>query len=213
MLLLGSAKTYLCEQLNLTWTLMSERKKQIVSLLKKAGTALGMAGLFTFLSIFPGLGYHGEAATQIIEKDPVLPGFWIVEAQCNVSFNPFLFPYSWVSGTGNLYKARFRFLSVPTYAGYEFKVPVWRSTEELNEEAIIIVLVNRLVPNFLPSFFILFAIALLEQKLLYLCLFGGIIGFLVGSVLGSVLGLAIMVFLTYYVMPKFKVFEFIYKYL
>jgi len=113
--------------------------------------ALGIAVLFGFLGIFPSLGYHGEVNTQVVDRDPW--GFWIVSAECNVSFNPVLYPFSWISGRG-LYSTAFEFVSVPTYVGYEFKYPAWRSSAELSEEAIIIVLVNHIMMNFIPNLFL-----------------------------------------------------------
>lgn len=184
--------------------LMSKRRKQVILILRKLLIALGVALLFSFLGLFSGLGYYGEASTRTLDKDRM--GFWLVEANCNISFNPFLYPFSWLSGKG-YFSESFQFLSVPTYVGFDVKYPAWRSTEELNEEAILRVIMNSVVVNIPSNFFMLLAIGIMEQQLLYLCVFGGIIGFLIGQVLGSVLGLIAVIFIAYYLMPKLNILD------
>ncbi len=189
---------------------MLRRRQQIVSVLRQILIAFGIAALFALLSIFPSLGYHGSASTEVVDRDYL--GFWIVDANYSIALNPVLYPFSWASGRGS-YSSAFQFVSVPTYSGYEYRFPVWRSSAELNEEAIIIVLIQNIIRNFVPNVFVLTAIGFLRRQALYFVLFGGIIGFAVGSAIGSVVGLSVAALIVYFIVPRVEVLKSLREYI
>lgn len=179
--------------------LSAKPKGKLLSYVKKIVVALGIALLFALLGIFSGLGYLGEADVQEVDRDP--SGFWWVHAQCNISYNPFLYSFLWLGGQG-YFSGNVVYLSVPTYVGSEFKFPLWRSSAELEEEVILRLVLNNLLVNIPFNFAILVMIELMKIRDLYLCLFGGIVGFPIGGPIGAVAGFFSGVLVVMLVVPR-----------
>lgn len=169
--------------------------------MRKLAVALAIAGLFALLSIFPRIGYLGEADVKVIARDPF--GFWLVLARCNMSYNPFLYGFSWLAGSGQ-FSGTFRYVSVPTYAGGGFPAPVWRNTPELQDEALIRLVLTQLYMNIPYNFIILLVVELTRMRDVYLCLIGGVIGFPFGGPLTALAGFFAGVFLIVFIMPRVR---------
>jgi len=159
---------------------------------KKAVIALGIAALFMLLSLFSSLGYLGEA--KIEKKQDMGWGFWLITTRANMTFNPFLYSLSWLRGQGHLSMFKFSFLSIPQFGGGEFKVPMWRSPQELADEAILRLALSQLYINLLYNFGILLVIEFGKLRKLYFGLIGGIIGFPIGGIAGFPVGATIGAF-------------------
>lgn len=170
-------------------------------LLRRIIVAGGFALLMAVVAILPRLGYIGDALAVPVEKHPT--GFWWVDIDCNMSYNPFVYAFSWVSGRGQVSRS-FSIISVPTYAGGEFKQPVWRSDSELAEEGILTLILYEVPINILPNFFILIAIELLRTRELYICLIGGIFGFPFGGPIAAFIGFFSGVLTVFLVLPRLK---------
>jgi hypothetical protein len=155
------------------------------SLLKKAVVAGGFAFFIAVLATLPRLGYFAE--TLAVKRGQSSTGFMLVDIDCNISYNPFVYAFSWVSGRGQ-FSASFSIVSVPTYIGGDIKFPKWRSDSELAQEGIIVLILHEIPINFLPNFIILIGIELAKMRELYICLAGGIFGFPFGGPIAAFIG-------------------------
>lgn len=187
-----------------------KRKRKFLSFIRKLVIGLLFTGLFALLSIFPNLGYFGEASTSVKAKDPT--GFWLVSANCNVTYNPFLYSFSWLLRSGSFSGLTFTFVSYPTYGGGPTPSPLWRTPKELEEEAILGLILDQVFLNLPFNFILLLVIEFGKLRELYICLFGGIIGFPfggmvgfpVGGVIGAVTGFSVGILVIVFLLPKLK---------
>ena len=157
--------------------------------------ALGITGFFSLLSILPSLGYVGEA--YISKQSYGLEGAgWLkVIANCNMTYNPFLYSFTWLGGRG-VSSDSLIFWSKPTWTGTGI---AWRSQEDLKDEAIIRTILGQLLVNIPFNFVLILLIGLTGMQDLYLCLIVGIISFLFGGTIGALAsffaGLSLVVFI------------------
>jgi len=191
--------------------LENKRKAQVFSYLRKIAIALGIAALFFILSLYPSLGYFGEADTSVRARDPM--GFWLVYAKANMTYNPFLYSLTWLRGEGILTDRSFIFISYPVYVGGgEGSHPVWRTPQELEEEATIRLVLSQLYLNLIYNFAIVLVIEIGKLRSLYFCLIGGIIGFPIGGIggipfgatLGAVAGFVGGILSIIFVLPRLR---------
>jgi len=152
-----------------------------ISYLRKVVLALGITVFFSILSLFPSLGYFGEASTSKLGYGSEGVGWLKVSANCNMTYNPFLYSFTWLGGRG-VSSDSFIFWSKPTWTtgGIE-----WRSPEDLRDEAIIRTVLGQLLVNIPFNFILILLIVLTRMQDLYLCLIVGIIGFLLGGPIGA----------------------------
>jgi hypothetical protein len=177
-------------------------KKQIVFFGTKIIIVLGITLFFALLAIFAGLGYFGAAHTKVIER--YSSGYWLVDASCNITYNPFLYAFSWSTGRGR-FSANFTIVSTPTFVGGgETRHPLWRTPADLDEEATIAVILTEVFINIPCNFVIILAIELTKTRYFYLCLFGGAIGFSAGEVAGSIVGFFVGALLIAFVLPRLR---------
>jgi hypothetical protein len=181
---------------------MSKWKSRLKLFGKRLGVALLVTGLFTLLAIFPNLGYFGKASTQVTKQEE--SGIWIVDANCDILYDPFLYPLAWLSGQGHLV-TNFTFVSIPSFAGSgENAYPVYRHPQELDDDAITIRTTNEISSGIPYVFLILLAVGLAVGWDSYLYFVGGIVGFAVGGVVGTVVGFFAGALLILYVLPRLK---------
>lgn len=177
-------------------------KKQIVFFGTKIIIVLGITLSFALLAIFAGTGYSGAAHTKVIERDP--SGYWLVDASCNITYNPFLYAFSWSTGRGR-FLANFTFVSTPTFVGGgETRHPLWRTPADLDEEATLAVILTEVFINVPCNFVIILAIELTKTRYFYFGLFGGTIGFSAGKVVGSIVGFFVGALLIAFVLPRLR---------
>jgi len=177
-------------------------KRQIMLFGKKIVIALGISLFFALLAIFAQLGYFGTAHTEVRERQP--SGYWLVDASCNISYNPFLYAFSWSTGRGQ-FSDDFLMVSAPTYVGGgDIRYPVWRKPADLEEEAILLLVLRETFINIPFNFVAILAIELTKTHDLYFCLLGGIVGFPIGKVVGSIVGFSVGALLILFVLPRLK---------
>lgn len=177
-------------------------KKQIIFFGTKIIIVLGITLFLALLAIFAGLGYSGAAHTKVIERYP--SGYWLVDASCNITYNPFLYGFSWSTGRG-WFSDNFTIVSTPTFVGGgETRHPLWRTPADLEEEATISVILREVFINIPWNFVIILAIELTKTRYFYFCLFGGTIGFSAGEVVGSIVGFFVGALLIAFVLPRLR---------
>lgn len=179
---------------------LSARREKTKSLVTKIAIAFGISLLFALLAIIPPLGYTGKAQVKVLERH--WTGYWLFDANFSITFNPFVYPLSWLIGYGNPSGA-FLFISAPTYVGGgDFTYPVWRSPADLEDEAIIKITLKEIPLNILYNFGVFLVVELTRLRVLYFCILGGVLGFPIGGLIGAVIGLSVGALLGIYVIPR-----------
>jgi uncharacterized PurR-regulated membrane protein YhhQ (DUF165 family) len=96
-------------------------------------------------------------------------------------------------------------VSTPTYVGGgDNRYPLWRTPADLEEEAILSVVLMEVFINIPCNFGVILAIELTKTRYLYFCLFGGIIGFSIRLVAGSIVGFFVGALLIVFVLPRLR---------
>ncbi len=182
-----------------------KREHNLIFYLKRFAVAVGMALLFSFISLYPGLGYDGKAEVRIVSTSYQLL-YRDIEVNCNITYNPLLFPLSWLINKGQS-SYYFVMRTAPSGAG-QFGI-TWSSLEEAKEDALLIVVLNELFINipFLLSIFL--AVELINVRSIYLCFLGGILGFLITSSLGAIVGFLLVLSIVVLLIMKYKVKRFV----
>jgi len=158
-------------------------RRWLLPLVRKLLFTIGVLLIFTILSIFPNFSYVGEARFVGIEGSDVF-GFLWVHTSLNITYNPFLYTFSWLTGNG-YYSGDFFFISKPTYYSKgEAPVPVHRKPEDLEAEAIDHAVFRQLGINVLYNFVLLFIIRLLNWQDFYISMIMGAVSFSLGGLVG-----------------------------
>jgi len=189
-----------------------QKKKLFVSVLKKFVIAVVPTLFFGLMALIPPVGYTVQTHLYSMEKHYELAGtsdyiFAVANFNCNASFNPLLYPVSWLSGKGRV-QGNFSMIYLPfwtislTKEGEKYYVPRWGKLKVIESEAAMKVVLETLLGN-LPFLFVLFfATELTGRRKIYALFFGGGVGFVFG-VLGVVAGL-LVVFSTVFLLPKLR---------
>lgn len=160
-----------------------------------------MALLFSLFSLYPRLGYNGEATVRIVKTSYQLL-YRDVEVKCNITYNPLLFPFSWLINRGQS-SYHFVMRTAPMGVG-EFGI-TWSSLEEVKEDALLVVTLNELFINIPFLLFAFLAIELMNLRSLYLGFFGGIIGFSIAGLLGAIIGFLLISFIALLLVRKLEI--------
>lgn len=175
--------------------------------LKRIVIVLGFTSFLVFLSIFPNVGYFGTANVdrEDVVKVYISPfeRYAIVNYTYNITYNPFLFPLTWLRGGGHA-SGISSMLTLPKSIAMQgpFAVAKWPSLKELEENALISMVNFEILSNFLMLLVITFAIEFTKMRLIFICLVGGIIGFVPGGLFGTIAGLFIGVFIVAFVIVR-----------
>jgi len=167
---------------------MKIERQQLISFTRTLIVTICVLALFTVLSIFPNFSYSGDALTSI--EGVEAHGFFWVRAYPNITFNPFLYTFSWLSGNG-YYSESFLFLSKPPYNVYGPRV--------LEDEAFNIAVLKQLRINIVFNFILLLILGLMEVQDIYICMLVGAIGFPIGGLLGALAGFATTLIIVSYI--------------
>ena len=158
--------------------------------------------IFASVALVPRVGYTSE--THLYERTSYSQyGFAVVDFGCNASFNPFLYPVTWLFGKGYM-SGNFSMVYLPQSYGGEGGRVTWGKPELIKGEAEMKVVLDQFYMNLpiLPALF--FAIELAGWRRLYIWFLGGVVGFALSFPLGVFAGLFMAVFLTYFILPKLR---------
>ena len=181
---------------------LRDLRGKLLPSLKRLLVVIGITMFLMLISTFANVGYVAKAHTRVVARD--LAGYAYVNANVSIVYNPLLFSLSWLTGNGN-FSGPYKFVSMPEYVGSgEAYVPRRKSPRELEQEAIMSIVVNQLSPNTIFNLIIVLAIKLVKMQDLYFCLFAGIIGFLIRGFIGALFGLVIGLLLTVPVMIRLR---------
>jgi hypothetical protein len=178
-------------------------RSRAVYFLKKALIALGLASLLVFLSIFPNVGYSGSAHVDrgdVVKVYELLSIYAIVKYTYNITYNPFLYPLTWLRGDGSA-SGSSSMITFPL-SGSIFVSTVWPGLKEMEEDALMCMALSEIHLNFLMLFLVALAIELAKIRSLFICVFGGVIGFISGGLLGTIGGFFIPFFVIEFIMVR-----------
>jgi len=193
------------------------RGKLFVTPLKKAIIALVPTLFFILLAIISPIGYTAQTHVYAIEKHFELMeasgyAFAVVNFNCNVSFNPLLYPISWLSGKGRL-SDDLSMIYLP-YWTYHYGraakdkqyalAPTWGKLKDIEGEATMKLVLEEFLINIPILYAAFFAIELKNSRRLYWSFLSGTAGFVFGDMLGVIGGFFLPVFLAILVFPKLK---------
>jgi hypothetical protein len=173
---------------NLSSLAMKIERESLISFTKTLIVTICVLTIFTVLSIFPNFSYYGDA--QTIVEGVEAHGFLWVRAYPNITFNPFLYTFSWLSGNG-YYSQSFVFLSKPPFHVYGPRV--------LENEAFDIAVLKQLRINIAFNFILLLILGLMEVYDVYLCMLIGAIGFPIAGLLGALASFIITLIIVSYI--------------
>jgi len=166
---------------------MKIERQAWISFARKLITTICVVTIFTLLSIFPNFSFVGEASIRI--EDAEASGFLWVRAFTNITYNPFLYTFSWLSGNG-ISSGSFLFLSKPPYHIY--------GVRNLEDEAIHHAILDQLHISIIFNLVLLLILGLLEVQDIYICMIIGAIGFPLGGLLGALAGfIATLIIVSY----------------
>lgn len=182
-------------------------KSQAVYFLKKIFIALGLASFLMFLSIFPNVGYFGSAHVDRgnvawVYINPFVM-YGIVNYTYDITYNPFLFPFTWLRGDGCT-SGSSSMVTLPKSIVMRgpFAVPILPNQRDIEEDAVIKTVNLEIPPNFLTLFAITLAIEFTKMRSLFVCLVVGTIGFIPGGPLGTIAGLFTGVFIVVFLITR-----------
>ena len=180
----------------------STKRNWAISLAKRVLVALFVTLIFAPVALVPRVGYTAEA--RIYARTAYYQyGFAIVDFGCNSSFNPFLYPLSWLFGRGYL-SGNFSMIYLPQSYGGSSGHVTWGKPEVIESEAVMKVVLGEFFVNLpiLPALFL--AIELAGWRRLYLWFLGGAVGFVFAFPFGVFAGLFVAVFSTFVILPKLR---------
>jgi len=177
-------------------------KKLAVSIGRKILIALVATLFFGTIALIPRVGYEPKVRVYLPITKYYQYGFAIVDFNCNTSFNPFLYPVSWLFGRGRL-SGNFSMIYLPQSYGGEGGRFTWGKLKVIESEASMKVVLEEFYMNLpiLPLIFL--AMELVGWRRLYLWFLGGVVGFIFG-VVGVFFGFFIVTFSTSIIFPKLK---------
>jgi len=189
-----------------------EKKKIAKTILKSAAVALIPTMFFAVLALISPIGYSVQTRVYSVEKHYELMGtsdyvFAVVSYNCNASFDPMLYPLSWLFGRGYM-SGNFSMIYLPywmtlnTPQGEQYNMPIWGKQKEIENEATMKVVLEEFLINLpiIPAVF--FAIELVGRRRLYLWFIGGTVGFIFGSLIGTIIGFFLVAFSTIILLPR-----------
>ena len=164
------------------------QKGRINVLLKTLFLSLVITVFLMFLSSLPGLGYSGRTLNVEIKGEDNHGNLYVL-ANCEVTYNPVLYPLSWLIGSGR-FSGRFYFISAPLYGASpsgEFSPHrFWPSRYELMQQALDSLVFHHLSVNAIFMFIVVLVSSFFHIYDLYLCVFVSAIFFPLAGLMGTI---------------------------
>jgi len=189
------------------------RQSRRVRVARKLAIAVALALLFGFLGLFSGLGYN----VKHIEERDFHPYFDLNYAtatvECDITFNPVLFPYYWLAGKWQL-SGNFSMMYVAeAYGPGEYGGPRFGAKPQDRFDIYVMQLVTwGTAVNFILLLHVAIIVEVIGKRSLYLALLGCTAGFAIADIIGAIVGVFVGAFAVYYVLfrmsPENRLLEF-----
>lgn len=200
-------------------TMHSYSRASAVKVFKRAILAILMAFFLAFLGLFSNLAYHVNSANESIKSSPY-SDYMDVTMSLDMTFDPLLYPFYWLTGNGHLSENQSGIVALPEPAqpprpGYHPPshhrnldpiFPFTTTKEERLETFIMIVATREAVWNFVSLLLVTAVIEIAKERLIYWVLFSGILGFCFGAITGMIGGLIVGTILA--ILYRFKLAKF-----
>lgn len=163
---------------------------------------VAMTLFLLLLGLFSGLGYRVQSMKEVsfVPHNRLLYADAIF--QCDVTFNPVLFPFYWIMGAGHL-EGNFSTVIVPEgLLPVEQIVPVWGMQASRIDSYITRIVTWGIFANAIVLFVIALFIEVIGKRVLYSAIFLCMIGFAFAGLIGAATGLFVGAFAVAYVVRK-----------
>jgi len=171
------------------------KKQRITRLLYEIVIAISVTLFFALMAFIQGVGYSGTVEIKQLRPN-WSQGYILVDARCDVTYHPFLYPMTWALRQGH-------FLN-DTKTIY----PMERTGGWVRSDIQNYILTSLILPEMernLPILFIIVvAIELTKIRKLYVSFLTGIMGFAFAGLYGAIIGFAVGIFATF-IIPKILV--------
>jgi len=179
-------------------------QRRWVKISKRLLIALGMALFLLLLGLYGGLGYSLQSLEEVSrDRSFMSSGFMPVVFYCDITYNPILYPYYWLQGSGHLSG---NFSIIYWAEGYS---PGERGSPQFGvspTQRLDFYLTRMLTWGLAINLALLFALAtaieIVQKRILYLVVFISSLGFAFASLAGWIVGLCIGAFSVSYVLIK-----------
>jgi len=182
------------------------RKEKIKYALKKFLCSIVITIFLAVLSSLPNIGFSGRTVNVAIEGWDQYGNLYVL-ANCEVTYNPLLYPLSWLF-MGGSFSGKFYFISTPLYGASPFGEysphVYWPSRYELMQEALDSLVVHNLSVNIIVVFCIVLVIMAFKIYDLYLCIFLGALTFPIGGPCGVLAAFTLTLLAAVFVKLKLK---------
>jgi len=179
-------------------------RKRWVKYSKKLLIALGMTFLLFLLGLFGGIGYDVQALSEV-SRDYTYSsyGFLLVVFYCDITYNPVLYPFYWIQGSGHLAGNFSTAYVAESVSPGERGVPQFGlSPTQRLDVYLTRMLTWGLAANLALLFALAIAIEIVQKRILYLAVFISSLGFAFASLAGWIVGLCIGAISVGYVLLK-----------
>jgi len=173
--------------------------RRSVRIIRKLIVAVLFTFLFVLLGLSNGLGYH---VNRIEETSFVYQADYAdVAFSCDVTCNPFLYPYYWATGSGRI-SGSFSMILIPDAYAASGRAFYGGDPAGRYAEYLLYIVTWGTLPNLLALFAVTLVIEILGKRLIYLAFFLGALGFywfvLEGVLLGVIIGSSLAVLLNFW---------------
>ena len=170
---------------------------------RKVVIVVCMTLLLALLGLFTGLGYHVRSIEEVSFIPHAQWNFAEVIVDCDIVYNPFLFPFYWIVGDGHL-DGNFSMMFVAeAYSPGEFGGPIFGLKPQ---DRLDVYVMRMVIWGFTPNLVLLFLLALLievmRKRVFYLAIFSSTIGFAVSGIIGAIAGLFVGSFVVAYILLR-----------
>jgi hypothetical protein len=158
------------------------------------------------LSAIVNVGYHGRTLDVEVKGQDTSGNLYVI-ALCDVTFNPVLYPLSWLLGCGR-FSGKFYFISTPLYgaspSGEYSPRRYWPSRYDLMEQALYSLLVHHLSFNSIFIFAVVLVAFLLHVYDLCLCIIIGALFFPLGGPISAIISFLTVLSITLFTRVKLR---------
>jgi len=161
-----------------------------------------MTLLFLLLGLFGGLGYHVSSVKEVSFVPNNFGLYADAVFQCDITFNPVLYPFYWVVGAGHL-EGNFSMVFIPEgLMPGEYGGPVWGRPATRADIYVTRVITWGTIGNAVLLLVLAIFIEVIGKRVLFLAIFTGTLGFRFGGLAGALGGLCMGAFVIAYVLRK-----------
>jgi hypothetical protein len=179
---------------------MAVHQSRWIKTAKKLIFAVAIAFFLVLLGLFDGLGYHAQIKEISFTRYSDM-NFAFATFNCNILYNPVLFPFYWLKGSGHLDGNFTHIFVAESYEPGEYGGPIFPMTPKARTDTYITKMVTwGTAENLVLLLALTLLIEALGKRSLYLVFFSTTICFAIASVIGAIVGVFLGAFAVGYIL-------------